>query len=324
MMNWIDFETIKRRVPITTALERYGIQGLRRSGKTHLRGQCPLHGGEGQDTFHVDTAEQVFHCFSCQAGGSVLDLVSAMEHCGLREAAERLAGWQILPPTQAEPVSRIGKRTVTEKSKSIPRLGFHLRGVDCYHPYLTSRGIQEITAVEFGVGYYSGPGLMQHRLVIPIEDEVGRLVGYCGRSLDGSEPRYKYPLGFPKSQLVFNLHRAVATGQSTIIVVEGFFDCLKVYQAGFRCVAALMGCAFYEEQCRLLVEHFRNITLMLDGDVTGRRASSAIAPVLAAQRPVNVIELPDGKQPDQFDTQTLQRILGLGKEACPIQHSMTN
>jgi DNA primase len=311
MTNWIDFEIIKRRVPITTALERYGIQGLRRSGKTHLRGRCPLHGGEGQDTFHVDTAEQVFHCFSCQAGGSVLDLVSAMEQCGLREAAERLAGWQTLPPTPAEPVSRTAKRTVTKKSKSIPRLGFRLRGVDCYHPYLNSRGIQETTAVEFGVGYYSGPGLMQHRLVIPIEDEVGRLVGYCGRSLDGSEPRYKYPLGFPKSQLVFNLHRAAATGQSTVIVVEGFFDCLKVYQAGFRCVAALMGSALYEEQCRLLVERFHNITLMLDGDRTGRRASWAIEPVLAAHRPVSVIELPDGTQPDQLTAQDLQRMLGL-------------
>jgi len=315
MTNWIDFETLKRRVPITTALERYGIQGLRRSGKTHLRGRCPLHGGEGRDTFHVDTAKQVFHCFSCQAGGSVLDLVSAMEQCGLREAAERLAGWQTLPP-QAEPVSRTAKRTVTKKSKSIPRLGFHLRGVDCRHPYLHNRGIQETTAVEFGVGYYSGPGLMQHRVVIPIEDEVGRLVGYCGRALDGSEPRYKYPLGFPKSQLLFNLHRAAATGQSTVIVVEGFFDCLKVYQAGFRCVAALMGSALYEEQCRLLVEHFRNVTLMLDGDVPGRRAISAIVPVLAAHRPVRVIELPDGTQPDQFTAQALQHILGLGKEDC--------
>lgn len=315
MTNWINFETIKRRVPITTALERYGIQGLRRSGKTHLRGRCPLHGGEGQDTFHVDTAEQIFHCFSCQAGGSVLDLVSAMEKCDLRQAAERLAGWQTLPLTRAEPVTRIEKRTVTKKSKSIPQLGFRLRGVDCRHPYLSNRGIQEATAVEFGVGYYSGPGLMQHRLVIPIEDEIGRLVGYCGRSLDGSEPRYKYPLGFPKSQLVFNLHRAAATRQSTIIVVEGFFDCLKVYQAGFRCVAALMGSALYEDQCRLLVERFNSIILMLDGDATGRRASSAIAPILAAHRHLSVVELPDGTQPDQLTTQAFQRILGLERRA---------
>jgi len=68
MTKWIDFEAIKRRVPISVALEHYRIQGLKRSGKAHLRGRCPLHVGEGRETFHVDTAEQVFHCFSCRAG----------------------------------------------------------------------------------------------------------------------------------------------------------------------------------------------------------------------------------------------------------------
>jgi DNA primase len=76
--------------------------------------------------------------------------------------------------------------------------------------------------IEFEVGYYAGPRLMRHRLVIPIHDEVGRLVGYCGRSLDGSEPRYKFPVGFAKSQLLFNLHRATAARQPTVIVAEGF------------------------------------------------------------------------------------------------------
>ena len=62
--------------------------------------------------------------------------------------------------------------------------------------------------------------------------------------LDGSEPRYKFPAGFAKSQVLFNLHRAVAPGSQTGIVVEGFFDCLKVHQAGFGSVVALMGAAF--------------------------------------------------------------------------------
>jgi DNA primase len=307
MTNWIDFEVIKRRIPIAAVLRHYRIDGLGRSGKAHLRGRCPLHEGEGRDTFHVDTAEQIFHCFSCRAGGSVLDLVAAMEHCGLREAAERLSVWQdIRLPSD---VNLRLRRTVTKKINSVPRLGFRLQGINGRHPYLTTRGIHEATALEFGIGYYSGPGLMQHRLVIPIEDDAGQLVGYCGRSLDGDTPRYKFPPGFPKSQLLFNLHRATATGQSNVIVVEGFFDCLKVYQAGFRWVTALMGSSLYEEQCRLLVEHFRHITLMLDGDVTGRRASSVMAPLLAGHRSVNVIELPDDTQPDQLTEQSLNRIL---------------
>ena len=162
MRNWIDFEVIKRRVPITAAIDHYRIDGLRRSGKAHLRGRCPLHRGEGPDTFHVDTVEQVFHCFSCQAGGSVIDFVAAMEHCGLREAAEMLSGWQAIPAKPVDVRSPTMKKTVTKKIKFIPRLRFRLHGVDCRHPYLRTRGIHEATAVEFGVGFYTGPGLMQH------------------------------------------------------------------------------------------------------------------------------------------------------------------
>src|SRR5579864_1101423 len=65
MTQWLDFKTIKNRVPMTAVLDRYQIQDLRRSGRDHLRGRCPLHGGEGRETFHVNTAEQVFHCFAC-------------------------------------------------------------------------------------------------------------------------------------------------------------------------------------------------------------------------------------------------------------------
>jgi DNA primase len=308
MANWVDFAAIKRGVPITAVLEHYRIQGLKPSGKAHLRGRCPLHGGEGRETFHVDTAGQVFHCFSCRAGGSVLDLVMAIEGCGLRQAAARLSTWRGVPAMDVQPLA--GKPTVTKKIEPLAPLGFRLRGVDSRHPYLNTRGIGHATAIEFGVGFYPGPGLMQHRLVIPLEDEIGRLVGYCGRSLDGSEPRYRFPARFSKSQLLFNLHRAVASRQSQVVVVEGFFDCLKVYQAGFGSVVALMGSSLYERQRELLVRHFRHVSLMLDGDTAGRRASSMIAPILSAHCPARVIELADGIQPDQLTEQSLHQILG--------------
>jgi DNA primase len=202
MTKWLDLEAIKNRVGMTAVLDHYRIQGLRRSGRHHLRGRCPLHSGEGRETFHVDTAEQVFHCFSCQAGGSVLDLVMAVEGCGLRHAAERLWSWSGAPDHDSEPWSRPVKQTVTKKIEYPARLGFRLRGIDWRHPYLRTRGIDEATAVEFGIGFYSGPGLMHNRLVIPIENEVGELVGYCGRALDGSEPRYRFPPRFQKSQLL--------------------------------------------------------------------------------------------------------------------------
>ncbi len=310
MANWIEFAAIKRVVPLAAVLAHYRINELRRSGQDQLRGRCPLHGGEGRETFHVNTAEQVFHCFSCGAGGSVLDLVAAVEGCELREAAQKLSAWG----TELGTAVGAQKATVTKKTRSVPPLKFRLRGVDVRHPYLAARGISEATAREFGIGFYAGPGLMSQRLVIPMDDEAGQLVGYCGRSLDGSEPRYRFPPGFAKSQVLFNLHRATATGQSTVIVVEGFFDCLKVYQAGFRSVVALMGSALYEHQCWLLRQRFGQLVLMLDGDAAGRRASAAISAKLSAECSIGIVQIAENTQPDQLSEQFLQELLR-GKEA---------
>ena len=309
MANWIEFAAIKRMVPLVAVLEHYQINQLRRSGRDQLRGRCPLHGGEGRETFHVNTAEQVFHCFSCGAGGSVLDLVAKIEGCGLREAAQKLSDWRNVTGN----VASLQKTTVTKKINPASPLRFQLRGVDVRHPYLASRGIREATAREFGIGFYAGPGLMSQRLVIPIHDEAGRLVGYCGRSLDASEPRYRFPAGFAKSQVLFNLHRAVATRQPTAIVVEGFFDCLQVYQAGFASVVALMGSALYEPQRRLLMQHFRQIVLTLDGDAPGRRAAVAVAERLAADCSVRVVQVAENTQPDQLSEPVLQELLGAGR-----------
>ena len=72
---------------------------------------------------------------------------------------------------------------------------------------------------------------MHDRIVIPIHNPEGELVAYAGRSIDGSEPRYKFPAGFHKSLELFNLHRV--RGEVSVVLVEGFFDCMKVTQAGF-------------------------------------------------------------------------------------------
>ena len=96
MAGWIQFASIKQAVPLMKVVEQYGVSGLRRSGKDQWRGRCPLHEGEGRDAFHVNTTRQLFHCFSCGACGTVLDLVASMEGCGVREAAQKLASWRNL------------------------------------------------------------------------------------------------------------------------------------------------------------------------------------------------------------------------------------
>ena len=274
MINWLDFKSIKSTVRLESVLRHYHVE-LRRSGKDQYRGCCPIHRGEGREAFHVNLARNVFHCFACDAGGTVLDFVAAMEGCSLVEAARTLQAMTCAPdPWKSTPN---GKELVTKRRRVPSPLKFTLTGIDCSHPYLARRGISEKTAVEFGVGFYAGPGLMHGRLVIPIHNADGELIAYCGRSVDQTQPRYRLPSGFAKSEVLFNMHRAGVGMENSVVVVEGFFDCMKVHQAGIRSVVGLMGSALYAPQRQTLLERFRHVILMLDGDPTGRKASIVIA-----------------------------------------------
>jgi DNA primase len=313
----VDFRAVKQAVSLEAVLSHYRVRNLRRQ-RSQLQGPCPIHRGKRRDSFRVSLTQNAFHCFSCQAKGNVLDFVAAVESCSVREAALRLQHWFGL-------AGRIGSRPVlpvpsvtakAEKDELIrkkeggnPVLGFRLRGVDESHPYLRQHGIDPATAAEFGVGLYSGPGLMSGRIVIPIRNQYGEIVAYAGRALADQLPKYKLPVGFQKGRELFNLHRALATDQKSVIVVEGYFDCMKVHQAGFRNVVALMGCSLSPQQARSLQTRFERLILMLDGDEAGRRATQAIVHHLAANIPCLVFRIPDGTQPDQLSSSEIQKLV---------------
>jgi DNA primase len=306
MSNWVDFAAIKQSVPLAPLLQRYQVK-VRRSGRDQYRGRCPIHRGEGPEAFHANLSQNIFHCFSCGAGGSVLDFVAAMEGCDLRQAALRLQQETFLPSGPAAGAD--GTTTVTKKRCRPTPLGFSLSGIDSTHPYLAARGIDRPTAEQFGIGVYSGTGIFSGRLVIPIHNQYGKLVAYCGRAVDGSEPRYRFPPGFAKSEILFNFHRAAAAEKPAVIVVEGFFDCLKLHQAGVRSVVALMGSALYPSQECLLRERFRHVILMLDGDAAGRHATTEIAARLRSHCTVQAIPLLPDTQPDQMTSEEIWRVL---------------
>ena len=307
MINWPDLKLIKHAVTLESVLRHYRVE-LRRSGTDQYRGCCPIHRGDGRDAFHVNLARNIFHCFACDAGGTVLDFVAAMEGCSLFEAAQRLQAMTCSPALVKSAPS--GKELVTKRRRVSLPLKFTLTGIDYSHPYLAERGITEKTAIEFGVGLYPGPGLMHGRLVIPIHNADGELIAYCGRSVDQTQPRYRLPLAFTKSEILFNMHRAAAGVENTVVVVvEGFFDCMKVYQAGIPAVVGLMGSALYEPQRQALLGRFRRVVLLLDGDPTGRKASTVIAQKLRPNCEVRVVLLPDGVQPDQLPAKEIAKLL---------------
>jgi DNA primase len=344
-MDWVSFEEIKKTVPLAKAIEHYGIP-LRRVNANSLRGKCPLpmHGSEkSKESFTATLNRGVGGAWACQSqscakvrgrvGGNVLDFVAAMEQCSVRDAAIKLQIWFLVPAAGGGPVLvskephaevSAGKepeakhvsenRNGVEESESNKPLSFSLQNVDHFHPYLTERGVTEETAKTFGIGFFPGKGSMHDRIVIPIHNPKGELVAFAGRSIDGSEPRYNFPAGFHKSLELFNLHRV--RGEVSVVLVEGFFDCIKVTQAGYPCVA-LMGSTMSKAQEELLREHFGQVVVMLDGDEAGRGASVEIADRLkCVVYQVQVVELPDSVQPDQLSDGELQRCL----ESVPAMH----
>jgi DNA primase len=308
---WVDFKAIKSAVSMEMMLARYNVNWL---GKKHdeLRGRCPIHQGEGKDTFHVNVSKNVFNCFSCKKRGNVLDFVATMEKCSVRDAAVKIGEWfSITGETTAEPEktkrAEVGGGVGETVATFNKPLTFQLKNVDTSHPYLAERGISKETAETFGVGFFSGKGSMSGRIVIPIHNSRGELVAYSGRSIDGSEPRYKLPLGFQKSLELFNVHRLSGP---LVILVEGFFDCMKVHQAGFP-VVSLMGSSLSKAQAEVVATKFQRVVVMLDGDEPGRLASAESLKALAARAWVREITLQVGQQPDQLSCEDIAQVLSI-------------
>ena len=321
MSPWVDFREIKQNVGIEQVLTNYGLQ-LKRVRRHYLRGRCPLpmHGSiQSRQSFGVDTVKNVWACHSascCQArggrvGGTVLDLVAYLERCSIREAALRLQARCGSADARSLDDQLVLKRIEGSHSREpLTPLPFSLRV--SWHSYLQQRDVEPATAAWFGVGYYAGSGFLGHRIVFPIHDKGGQLVAYAGRALDDSEPRYLFPPGFGKSQVVYNLHRAVrevAQPGGDAIVVEGFFDCLRVHQSGYRNVVALLGSSLSERQEELLRQHFQQLVLMLDGDEPGRRASRLLAARLQTKVSLCLAQVPSDRQPDQLSDEEIKRIL---------------
>jgi len=300
-------------------LSHYGVE-LHPVGSGNLRGRCPLPSHSSRvstASFSVNLSRNVWSCQSAsciaaragQIGGNVLDLVAAMERCSLREAGIRMASWL---GSQISITPAVPRQVLREppSEEGNPPLSFVLRKVDPWHSYLVQRGIHFATAKTFGAGFYNGGGLHAGRIVIPIHDHAGDLVAYAGRSIAGEEPKYRFPAGFRKSLVLFNFHRAVQSGEKTVVVVEGFFDAMKVHQAGHANVVALMGSSLSQRQSDPLANHFDRATIMLDGDAAGRHAADVIERLLAPRMNVTRADVGVGRQPDQMQTRDINAMLG--------------
>ncbi|MBA7490567.1 DNA primase [subsurface metagenome] len=325
---WVDFKKIKEKVSMEDILGHYGLlKGLKRK-ENELVGFCPIHDGRRQKKgcFCANTAKNMWHCFSCGAGGNVLDFVSLMESVDIRQAGLLIQKWFGIvsgedrklakEKEEVERPKRKKKKAEPEEAAN-PPLTFELKTLDSKHAYLKERGLKKETIKEFGLGYCKR-GLMERRVVIPIHSEKGELIAYAGR-YPGDPPegelKYKLPPKFKKSLVVFNLNRVKDTGEDKgLILVKDFFDVFNLWQSGYKNVVALMGTSMSNEQERLIVQAVGGkgkVALMFDSDEDGRSGSQDALTRLVSQVYVKLVKLGEkGSQPDTLSKEKLKKLLG--------------
>jgi DNA primase len=335
---FVDFKAIKMAITMEQVLQHYGLlDRLKKSGDS-LSGSCPIHKGTNPTQFRVSISKNIWNCFSeCKGGGNALDFIAKMEGVSIHAAAQKAIEWFHLDPevmsTKSDKVSEnpseAPKNETVSEPKSAPKqpasasekstpntpLKFRLDKLECDHPYLMERGLTPETILDFGVGFCA-KGMMTGRIAIPINNPEGNVVAYAGRWVGepaGDIPKYKLPPGFRKSLELFNIDRAVKEPANTpLVIVEGFFGCMKLHQHGIKRVVALMGSSMSSEQEELIRKYTdRNsqVILMLDEDEAGRAGRDDIAIRLAKFVWVKVHTFSQiGWQPEQLSAEEVATV----------------
>jgi DNA primase len=316
------------------------VTPLKVAGRSH-KGLCPFH-REKTPSFQVDRGKGLFYCFGCGEGGDVFKFVMLTERLTFSETVELLAGRFGIPLPRKEKTRKDRARDELIEVVEEAAEAFHqaIRWTpNAADEYLRKRGIAEEVRNRYGFGYApeswdyllsrlgrkhtteqleraglvlrrkNGSGFydrFRNRLIVPIHSENGTVVGFGGRSLDGSDPKYlNSPESevFDKSTLLYNMHRVrdQIRRLDRAILVEGYFDCIALDSAGVSGVIASMGTSLTAGQAALLRRRVSTVVICYDGDDAGRKATLRSAPVLlSAGMNVEVANVGDGEDPDSY------------------------
>lgn len=276
---------IKDGIAISEVAERLGAE-LQASGE-QWRSLCLLH-DESTPSMYFSDSKQQYHCFGCKAGGDVIDLVEQVRNLSFIESLYWLA---------AEADIDISERPLTEEEQALERLR------DWCEEWLRQfRGVPtrllSAVAQTFGVTYKSGettlglPGYFDQKpyllngTILPWRTPSGRLVGWRVREYEGEHKQVRgtpndFPLGRIPDDTLFGIQvtrSAVADNGGVIVLVEGEYDTMALWNAGVTNVAAMGGSTLTDGQARLLENlHVREAVALFDGDEGGRKAAHAFA-----------------------------------------------
>jgi DNA primase len=303
----LDYGEIKKHARFEQILVNYGLETTGRGAEKMT--WCPFH-DDSSPSCSINLEKKLFNCFACGESGSILDFVAKMEQCSIYEAAGLIELWCSLSDGVNKNAGNTSKSMwKPEKTIENEPLDFELH-LDATHSYLRDRGVSPETVRKFGLGYCDH-GIMKGRICIPVHDADGCLVAYAGRwperTSPPEEPRYKFPRGFKKRLVLFNLHRVRMA--DVLVIVEGCWSVFRLDALGVASVA-LMGRSLSADQEQLILDAgVRRIILLLDGDDAGRSATVELLPRLSSHLFVHALIMPDGAEPDTMDETALRAIL---------------
>jgi len=295
---------------------------LKRVGNGKYLGLCPFH-NDSNPSMHVNPHMGIYKCFACGAGGNVFKFVMEHEKVNFPTAIEFVAntvGFALPKLTQTQD-ENIEEKDLIRKISEFAASWFReqLLKSDFAKKYLDQREITEKTRDLFGLGYAPQTGFLEaavkngfkpesilkagliadkegraidkfrDRLMIPICSLSGAIVGFGGRDLSGNSPA-KYmnspeTLIYNKSEILFGLNqsRMAISKKNSVILVEGYFDVISMFQSGVENVVAISGIALSETQAKLLARYTKSAFISLDGDPAGQAATERCIEVLLSQ-----------------------------------------
>jgi DNA primase len=330
------------RVDIVDVVERY--VPLRKSG-ANFSACCPFH-SEKSPSFTVSPTKQFYHCFGCGAHGSAISFLMQHAGVGFVDAVEDLASSVGLKVPQEErfkqaQVQREQAAPLTElMGRAMNYYREQLKVSPVAVSYLKQRGLTGEIAAKFGLGYapdgwqnlqqifpdYNQQGLVDCGLVIvneqgrrydrfrdrvmfPIQDNRGNVIGFGGRVLGNDEPKYlnspETPL-FEKGRELYGLPQArkAIRDEDTVLVVEGYMDVVGLAQWGVENVVATLGTAATEANVQKLLKQASRVVFCFDRDSAGDRAAWRAMEVslsfLADNKVVEILQMPGNQDPDEF------------------------
>ncbi len=326
------------RNPIEDVVGQY--VELKRSG-SNLFGLCPFH-GEKTASFSVAPDKQLCYCFGCHKGGGVLQFIMEIESLSYPDAVRHLARragmevpedesyrsqyrqqerlWalskeaaryfrsQLTAPVGRQALEYIVSRGLSRQIVTQFGLGFAPEGWSGLLDAMQAKGYQAQELLDAGLALRSQKGNVydrfRNRLMFPIIDIRGNVIGFGGRVMDDSKPKYlnsPETLIFNKRKNLFALNIAKKSKQGCLILTEGYMDAIALHQYGFDCAVASLGTSLTEEHANLLSKYTNQVVLTYDADEAGQNATRRAVPMLEkAGLQVKILRMQGAKDPDEF------------------------